>query len=51
MEIVLIKILQQLELMTITGKEAERMTAVKSMVRDLIAAIKAADAPKEGEAT
>lgn len=40
MEIVLARILQQLELLTITGKDAERMTAIKSMVRDLIVAIK-----------
>ena len=40
---VLAKILQQLELLTITGKDAERMTAIKSMVRDLIDAIRAAE--------
>lgn len=38
---VLAKILQQLELLTITGKDAERMTAIKGMVRDLIELIRA----------
>lgn len=49
MDKVLEKILQQLEMLHIIGKDAERMTAIKSMVRDLIAAIKAAQAPKEGD--
>lgn len=49
MEIVLARILQQLELLTITGKDAERMTAIKNMVRELIDAIKASQAQKEGE--
>lgn len=48
MEKVLINILKQLELLTITGKDAERMTAIKSMVRDLIAAIKEAHTPQKG---
>lgn len=49
MDKVLNAILHQLEMLTITGKEAERMAAIKSMVRDLITAIKAAEAPKEGD--
>lgn len=47
---VLTAILNQLDLLAITGKDAERMAAIKSMVRDLIAAVKAADAPQEGDA-
>ena len=49
MEKVLTKILQNLELLIITGKDAERMTAIKSMVRELIDAVKAAQAPQEGD--
>ena len=44
---VLAKILQQLELLTITGKDAERMTAIKSMVRDLIELIRAEQARRK----
>lgn len=40
MEKVLNAILYQLEMLTITGKDAERMAAIKSMVRDVIKAIK-----------
>jgi hypothetical protein len=49
MEIVLAKILQQLELLTITGRDAERMVAIKSMVRELKEAVKAAKPTQEGE--
>lgn len=46
---VLTAILNHLDLLTITGKDAERMAAIKSMVRDLIKACQAAGA-KEGAA-
>lgn len=46
---VLAKILQQLDLLTITGKDAERMTAIKSMVRDLITVIKESEEPQKGK--
>lgn len=47
MEKVLINILKQLELLTITGKDAERMTAIKSMVRDLIELIRSEEKKDE----
>lgn len=47
MEKVLTAILTHLDLLTIPGKDAERMAAIKSMVRDLIKACQAAGA-KEG---
>ena len=49
MEKVLTAILSQLELLTITGKDAERMAAIKSMVRELREAVKAAKHTQEGE--
>lgn len=47
MEKVLTVILSSLDQLTITGKDAERMAAIKSMVRDLIKACQAAGT-KEG---
>ena len=47
MEKVLESILAQLDLITITGKDAERMAAVKSMVRDLLRLYKKAATEKE----
>ena len=49
MEKVLTEILSQLDLLTITGRDAERMAAIKSMVRELRAAVKAAKPTQEGD--
>lgn len=50
MEKVLESILSQLDLITITGKDAERMAAVQHMVRDLLKLYKDAKAGKEEKA-
>lgn len=42
MEKVLTAVLGHLDQLTITGKDAERMAAIKSMLRDVIKAIKQA---------
>lgn len=49
MEKVLIEILDNLDKLTMLGKEAERMAAIKSMVRELIKAIRSA--PKSSDTT
>lgn len=48
MEKVLTAILSHLDLLTISGKDAERMAAIKGMVRDLIKAVQAAQTKQEG---
>lgn len=50
MEKVLTAILSQLDLLTITGKDAERMAAIKSMVRELRETVKTDKPLQEGEA-
>lgn len=49
MEKVLTAILNHLDLLTIHGKDAERMAAIKSMVRDLIKACQAAGAKESDD--
>lgn len=51
MEKVLTAILSHLDLLTITGKDAERMAAIKSMVRDLIKMLGEAQATQKGDAS
>lgn len=54
MEKVLIEILDSLDKLTMLGKDAERMAAIKSMVRELIKAIrlatKSSDPTAKGDA-
>lgn len=47
MEKVLTAVLSNLDMMTITGKDAERMAAIKSMIRELLKAAKNSSAKEE----